>query len=310
MKSLSLPVLMVTAIAVIFGCGSAATAELPVYYGNDRMLQIAHTDWDGAVSGANDYSCTASVEHPEPVVLVGSTFLSAAVNWTALAPYLYNHGFCVFTLNYGRSMYRVPPGLNGMDPMPMSASELGALVDRVLAATGASKVDLVAHSQGGLVARYFVNETGGEDKVDQVVLLSSPYTMTGLPVDVAAVASEVIPKPLYDAILYNGLVPPLGLNFLDPWSVVAAQVLRPNIRYTQITGRADEIGFFGGMRAPDGAVNTTTQYIDDICPTDFSQHFAQPYSPTAVALIGNALDPAHPVPPPCTLVPLYSLGQG
>ncbi|MFI9504428.1 esterase/lipase family protein [Nocardia sp. NPDC052566] len=295
-------------VTVALGAGTADAEVLPVPYGNGPMLRIAQTDWEGAVPGANDYSCTPSAEHPEPVVLVGSTFLSEAVNWTAVAPYLHNQGYCVYSLNYGRTMYRVPPGLNGMDPIPVSAPEVSALVDRVLRATGAAKVDLVAHSQGGVVARYYLNELGGVGKVDQAVLLSSPYTLTGLPVDVTAVAREIIPKPLYDAILYNGAIAPIGFNLLDPWAVGKAQVLQPNIRYTQITDITDELGLYGGMRVPAGANNATTQYINDICPTDFSQHFAQPYSPTAVAMIGNALDPAHPVVPPCTVVPLYSLG--
>jgi len=52
------------------------------------------------VPGANDWSCHPSAAHPDPVVLVTSTFLSDAVNWTSLAPYLYNHGYCVYTFNY------------------------------------------------------------------------------------------------------------------------------------------------------------------------------------------------------------------
>ncbi|MFC9998775.1 esterase/lipase family protein [Nocardia sp. NPDC127526] len=300
--------LLALAVAATVGSGAAA-AELPVPYGNGEMLRIAATDWNGAVAGANDYGCTPSAELPKPVVLVGSTFLSEAVNWTALAPYLHNRGFCVFTLNFGRSMYPVGPGLNGMDPIPLSAAEVGALVDRVLAATGAAEVDIVAHSQGGVVARYYANELGGAAEIDQMVLLSSPYTMTGLPIDVMEVASGLIPRDLYDAILYNGVVQPGGLNLLDPWSITKAQVLQPDVRYTQITDSADEMGLLGGMHAPAGVPNASTQYIDAVCPTDFSQHFAQPYSPTAVALIANALDPVHAVTPPCTVVPLYSVAQ-
>ncbi|WP_067534058.1 esterase/lipase family protein [Nocardia crassostreae] len=296
------------AIAATVGSGAAA-AELPVPYGNGEMLRIAATDWNGAVAGANDFGCKPSAANPKPVVLVGSTFLSEAVNWTALAPYLHNRGFCVFTLDYGQTMYPVAPGLNGMDPIPLSASEVGALVDRVLAATGADKVDVVAHSQGGVVARYYANQLGGAAEIDRMVLLSSPYTMTGLPIDVMDVASRVIPRDLYDAILYNGAIQPLGLNLLDPWSITEAQVLQPNIRYTQITDIADEMGLLGGMHAPAGAPNAETRYIDAVCPTDFSQHFAQPYSPTAVAMIANTLDPVHPVTPPCTVVPLYSVAQ-
>ncbi len=39
-------------------------------------------------------------------------------------------------------------------PMERSAPQLAAFVDKVLAATGASKVDLVGHSEGTVMPRY------------------------------------------------------------------------------------------------------------------------------------------------------------
>ncbi|MFB7719679.1 esterase/lipase family protein [Nocardia sp. NPDC056100] len=297
------------AIAVLAGSGTVAHAQsLPVPYGNSEMIRVAVSGWDGPVPGANDYSCHPSADHPAPVVLTGSTFLSAAVNWTSLAPYLSNLGFCVFTVDYGRTVYRIPPGLNGMDPIPDSAVEVRDVVDRVLAATGAARVDLVGHSQGGLVDRYYLNVLGGADKVGKMVLMSSPYASTGLPVDVTALARNIIPESLFQAILNNGRIPPLYLNFADPWAWEKIQPLQPAIEYTQITDLTDEIGLLGGMHAPAGASNAVTRYINDACPIDLSQHFAQPYSPAAVAMVANALDPAHALTPPCTLVPLYALG--
>ncbi|UFS97290.1 esterase/lipase family protein [Nocardia huaxiensis] len=295
-------------VAILAGTPAAQADPLPVPYGNGEMARVAVTGWDAPVPGANDFGCVPSAEHPEPVVLTGSTFLSAAVNWTALAPYLHNLGFCVYTVDYGREIYRIPPGLNGMDPIPPSAAQVGAVVDRVLAATGATRVHLVGHSQGGVVNRYYVNRLGGADKVSRMVLISSPYRPTGLPVDVTALARDIIPAELYQAILYNGRIAPLYLNFIDPWVWGAVQTLQPHIEYTLITDIADEVGLLGGMGAPADAANATTRYINDFCPFDFSQHFAQPYSRTAVAMVGNALDPAHAVTPPCTFVPGYTLG--
>ena len=92
-------------------------------------------------------------------MLVTSTFLSDAMNWTSLAPYLYNHGYCVYTFNYGRTPY-VAPGLNGLGSIPESAQETADFVAQVRAATGAAKVDLVGHSQGGIVAHYFIQQLG------------------------------------------------------------------------------------------------------------------------------------------------------
>ena len=55
------------------------------------------------------------------------------------------------------------------------AADLSAMVADVLRATGARSVDLVGHSLGGLVIRSYLAFFGGNAKVEQVVLLSSPH---------------------------------------------------------------------------------------------------------------------------------------
>lgn len=54
------------------------------------------------------------------------------------------------------------------------AGRFGAYVDSVLAATGASKVDLVAHSFGSLTTRWYVAFRGGTATVDHWVSLGGP----------------------------------------------------------------------------------------------------------------------------------------
>lgn len=55
-----------------------------------------------------------------------------------------------------------------------TASEIQAKVDSILAATGASKVDIVTHSMGGLSSRYYLKNLGGDAKVDEWVSLGGP----------------------------------------------------------------------------------------------------------------------------------------
>lgn len=69
----------------------------------------------------------------------------------------------MFALTYGN-----PPGaswplsaLGGVREMEEGAAELAEFVDRVRAATGAEKVDLVGHSQGTIMPAVYVNELGG-----------------------------------------------------------------------------------------------------------------------------------------------------
>lgn len=55
-----------------------------------------------------------------------------------------------------------------------TANQLASEVDRLLAATGASKVDVVTHSMGGLSSRYYAKNLGGDTKIDAWVSLGGP----------------------------------------------------------------------------------------------------------------------------------------
>jgi len=63
------------------------------------------------------------------------------------------------------------------------ARQLGWFVDEVRAATGADEVDLVGHSMGGVVGRYYVTLAGGDRVVNRLVTLGSPHWGT----DVSAI---------------------------------------------------------------------------------------------------------------------------
>lgn len=54
-----------------------------------------------------------------------------------------------------------------------TAGEIQSKVDGILAATGASKVDIITHSMGGLSSRYYVKNLDGA-KVDEWVSLGGP----------------------------------------------------------------------------------------------------------------------------------------
>jgi triacylglycerol lipase len=52
-----------------------------------------------------------------------------------------------------------------------TAAQIGQKVDSMLAATGATQVDIITHSMGTLSARYYVRNLGGDGKVDALVSL-------------------------------------------------------------------------------------------------------------------------------------------
>ena len=120
--------------------------------------------------GANDWTCKPTAEHPNPVILIHGTWENAYDNWSGLAPQLKKDGFCVFAPNLGRAelwnkggLGSLLPNTFGVAPIEQSADQLGQVVDAVLRSTGARQVDLVGHSQGGVMARYYTKFGGGAD---------------------------------------------------------------------------------------------------------------------------------------------------
>ena len=96
--------------------------------------------------------------------------------------YIHNRSaFLAMSRQLKRAGFRYVDGFNYnalTDGIPQAAARLGAEVERVLAATGAQRVMIVGHSMGGMVARYYVQELGGEDTVDTVITLGSPHEGT------------------------------------------------------------------------------------------------------------------------------------
>src|SRR5436305_8938190 len=150
--------------------GSAAASELPVEY--NGVTGYAHESATAVPPGANNWACKPKAPHPRPVILVHGTFADMADSWQALSPLLTNNGYCVYAFNYGSSNGSGEVGVYATGPIPQSATELGSFVDRVLAATHKTKVDLVGHSQGGMMPRYYLRFDGGAAKVHTLVGLA------------------------------------------------------------------------------------------------------------------------------------------
>ncbi|MFD9034076.1 esterase/lipase family protein [Streptomyces sp. NPDC059567] len=59
-----------------------------------------------------------------------------------------------------------------------AAELLGRHVEDLCARTGHREVDLVGHSLGGLIARYYVQRLGGDTRVRTLVMLGTPHSGT------------------------------------------------------------------------------------------------------------------------------------
>lgn len=258
----------------------------------------AHARSAAPTSGWNDYSCKPSAAHPRPVVLVHGTFGNSVDNWLALAPYLVNRGYCVFSLDYGR----LPgvPLFNGLGPIDKSAGQLAAFVDRVLAATGTPKADLVGHSQGGMMPRWYLKFLGGASKVNTLVGIAPDNhgtTLLGL--------TALLPYfPGAEDLLRlstPGLADQVaGSPFLTRLNAGGDTV--PGVRYTVIASRYDEVVTPYRSQFLDGP-DVDNVLIQDKCVLDLSEHVAMGLTDRVTYHeVVNALDPAHATPTTCASV--------
>ncbi|HXP38577.1 MAG TPA: alpha/beta fold hydrolase [Solirubrobacteraceae bacterium] len=168
--------LLAVALTVAFAAAwtASASASLSVPYGTEAVVDAAWNEtWNPtALSGGNN-NCKPTAAHPYPVVLVHATFADEGSNFVTLAPLLANNGYCVYSFNYGKTILSGLLGsIDGLGNIEHSAEELSSFVSTVLSKTGASKVDMVGHSQGGMMPNYYIKFLGGASKVHTLIGLA------------------------------------------------------------------------------------------------------------------------------------------
>jgi len=270
--------------------------ELPVTYSFAAAATTAAAHPDTSPPGANDWSCRPTSAHPRPVVLLHGTVLNMTIDWQALSPLLKNNGYCVYAFNYGQevdvSRLNLFPGsakAGGTDAVPASAGQLAEFIQRVESATGSPQVDIVGHSQGGMMARYYLKFLGGASSVDHLIGLAPSNhgtTLLGssrLP-GVAQTLSMGFGQSVTDQVAGSPLLTDLN----------AGDETVPGVSHTVIETIHDEVvtphtsAFLAG---PD----VTNISLQSQCPQNFSDHVSITYDRLALSHTLHALDPTYPI---------------
>ena len=281
--------------------GSLLLAALAAGLAQPAAAQSTITDTPSALSppGANDWSCKPSAAHPRPVVLVHGVWSDMLVSWLPLSPLLVGKGYCVFALNYGAGT----SGVNGTAPMEQSAQELANFVGEVLAATKATQVDIVGHSEGALMPRWYLKYLNGATQVHSLIGLAPPNH--GTDVDGLITLGESL--PVVGKLVQQGfaswcpaciefITGSLGDSFLATLNGGGDTV--PGVQYTVIMSDVDLVvtPYTSGFLSGPGVTNITLQKQ---CILDPSNHVTEPYDFIALHDVLNALDPDHATPVGC-----------
>ncbi len=261
-----LPTLLVLLVAVVSSLGLSAGAAR------------AGTSYDYPTlgvppAGADDWSCRPTAARPYPAVIVHGTFGDQKSLLDNLSLALKDDGYCVYALDYGN---------RATGPVEDSAAELADFVTRVLASTGAAKVEIVGHSQGGMMPRYYIKNLGGDAYVEDLVgLAPSNHGTTvidafgGTGGSCAACDEQMAGSDFLTA-----------LN--NPDETPGA------VDYTQVETSHDEVvvPYTSAFLTPDA--HSTNITLQDRCPADAVDHLGIPMDPQAIAWVLDAFDRAGP----------------
>ncbi|HLV74461.1 MAG TPA: alpha/beta fold hydrolase [Vulgatibacteraceae bacterium] len=236
-------------------------------------------------AGVNDWSCR-SRSRPVPLILVHGTFANALDNWFATVPALRKAGHCVYAFNYGGK----PHGFfQGTGDITVSARQLAAFVQEVKSKTGAEKVDLVGHSQGGMMPRYYLKYLGGAEHVRHLVGIAPSNDGTNL-WGLTKLAKWFGIVDLTSHVCYSCYQQVRGSDFLTELNAGGQTV--PGVEYTVIATKYDEIVTPYRSQFLTGD-NVNNVLLQDVCRLSIAEHAAIVASPVTHRIIANALAPEN-----------------
>lgn len=232
-------------------------------------------------AGLNDFSCTSD---KNPIVLIPATVMNVYDDYSKLVPALRAQGYCVYGFNHNPGPI---PGTAFAGDIRDSARALGLVVDRVLEQTGAEKVTLVGHSQGGgVLPMYYLTKLGGDKKVDQLVGMAPcnhgttvagmfnankfAHDLVGFVVGYSS-QQQIVGSDLMREVYGNG------------------PVTRPGIKYTFIASNTDMTvtPYTNSFVYEPGVTNVTVQ---DYYPSLITDHNNMAYYDEVINLTVKALE--------------------
>jgi triacylglycerol lipase len=263
---------IIVALAVVAGLGVIGTPAAPPAAASAQATSAPTV----ASVVVDDWLCKPTAAHPSPVVLVHGTFSSSWNLLDRLALRIREAGHCVFAIDYGTL---------ATGPIEDSAAELKTYVGRVLAATGAAKLSMVGHSQGGMMPRYYLKFLGGAAKVDDLVGLAAPNHGS---------VNPLLLTPGLGQLCRACAQQRRGSAFLRRLN--RGDETPGRVSYTNIVTRYDEVvlphtsGYLSGPRS-------TNVRLQDRCPRDRSGHLRVPENGPAIRLVLDALNRPGPARP-------------
>lgn len=256
--------LLASSLALTLGLGLMAAPDANAYI----VYGPGYTEPE-----ISDPHCTLTKKDPNPIVLIHGTWASAQ-KWKFLTPALRRAGMCVWALNFGYNpdayFYKWKEGEYAVASVDQSLKEIDAYVKKVLKQTGAKKVNVAAHSLGGLLTKLWLHKYKANRYVENAVLITptlhgtdmrgygkfGPHSYPLLPEAIALFMSEPAEYQLFDSptIKYADSLPDT----------------MPGVHYVSLMTKDDLTAtpYTTGMMKPGPGATVQNVVIQDVCRVD------------------------------------------
>lgn len=215
---------------------------------------------------------------------------------------LANAGYCVYAFNYGADA-STAGHFYGLANIVQSARQLATFTNKLRASSGATQVDMVGHSQGGMMPRYYIQFLGGASHVHMLVGLAPSNqgtTVDGLGT-LASLFGDIGLPVLSLAGCESCTQQLVGSTFLQHLN--AGGGISTAVRYVVVESKFDEVVTPYRNAFLPAAPNVQIILLQNQCSTDFTEHLGILYDPIALQDVMNALGPDDPAfRPSCSLV--------
>lgn len=234
----------------------------------------------------NDWNCRSN---NNPVVVLHGLLSNRNLGLNLFEAWLRPQGYCTFALTYGN--YPAFPLIGGLKPVPESAQQIVDFIKEVLRRTGAKKVDLVGHSEGGFQALYVAKVMKMSQSIDKIVGIAPPTHGTSFN-SVVDLAELLNIRGEAEAVL-KALGCPACTDLIKGGAPIKAlsngPIVQAGNKVTIIATKYDSIVTPAGTASFIQQPGVFNNYTQDKCLLDFAGHANIAINTNAYHLTLNAL---------------------
>ncbi|KAI9903587.1 hypothetical protein N3K66_000116 [Trichothecium roseum] len=220
----------------------------------------------------DDFTCRSA---HNPVVLLHGLSANRDVGLSGLVRHLSDLGFCAYSPTYGA--HALAPWVGGLRSMPDSAADLADYIRAVRDRTGSDKVDVVGHSEGGVMALYVpLTQPGVAEILGRTVSLGPAvhgakyFGFTDLfylggeaTRALAALAFDLLGCPACDDMATDGRV-------YDDFKAAGNNIVQPGVQATVVVSTSDALVQPEYSLVDQPGVRSVV--VQDLCPDDAVGH--------------------------------------